>query len=333
MRARIRNYESLWLAVFVGMVLLLPAILGRTGISREPFDPTPLVELQSLSPSPEVVLIGDSMLGTRIDPETMDACSNVPVFVNILEGSASARWYLYLKNYLAESNVQPKHVVIFFRDRYLTDPVFRTSAQYQEWLHAAMKPDEPVVDRLLKGQDTSRFAWLAKFFEWLYPSQQLREQAADYMVSRAQKLTEHVTSDGTDFDVALDRTFDIDLLRKDMPSELASENLNREPFDPSPEKSFLPHMLDLARANGWHLTFYRVKRRPLDGDIRTDEPELVEYIADLKTYLQANGADLVDVTNDESIGIEFYSDGDHVSEAMRPRYTEKFFERNRGLFE
>jgi len=333
MTAKFASRERLWLGVFVAVVLLLPAILGRTGLSRGEFDVTPLSELKAMNPKPEVVLIGDSMLGTRIDPEVLDRLSDAPVFVNILEGSASARWYLYLKNYLAESGVNPKHVVVFFRDRYLTDPVFRTSAQYQELLHQAMKPDEPVVDRLLEGQDSTRFAKLAKFFEWLYPSQQLRERVADYVVLRAQKITDSVTPDGTDFDVALDRTFDIDLLRSDMPSELASENLNQAAFDPSPDKSFLPHIVELAKQNGWHLTFYRVKRRPQEGDIRTDEPELIDYIADLREYLNANGADLVDVTNDDTLGMKFYSDGDHVSEEMRPRYTEQFFERNRELFQ
>jgi len=333
MIARFGKREWGWLCVFVAAVLLLPAILGRTGFSRAAFDPAPLAELSAMDPAPQVVLIGDSMLGTRIDPEVLERLSDVPNFVNILEGSASARWYLYLKNYLADSGVRPKHVVVFFRDRYLTDPVFRTSAQYQELLHQSMKADEPVVTRLLEGQDTTRFAKVAKFFEWLYPSQQLRERVADYVVLRAQKLTDNLTADGTDFDVALDRTFDIDLLRSDMPSELASENLNQAAFDPSPEMSFLPHIVELAKKNGWHLTFYRVKRRPQEGDHRKDDSELVDYIANLRAYLEANGADLVDVTNDDSLGMDYYSDGDHVSETMRPRYTEQFFERNRGLFQ
>lgn len=327
----IRN-DRVWLIVFVCVVVLLPAILGRTGLSRGPFDTVPLVALQHQSPAPQVVLIGDSMLGTRIDEEKLASLSDVPISVNVLEGSASARWYLFLKNYLSVAGWKPKEVVIFFRDRYLTDPVFRTSAQYQELLHATMHENEPVVDMVLESGDGSRFAWLADFFKWLYPSQQLRDRTADYLVERAQKFTDKVTADGQKFDVALDRTFDIKLIRPDMPSELASENLNEAAFDPAPGKSFLPHMLEIARENGWHLTFYRVKRRPQEGNIREDEPELIEYIEDLRTYLEANGATLVDETNDETLGIEYYSDGDHVDEAMMPQYTEHFHERIKALF-
>jgi len=333
MFGRLVRNDVAWLIFFVAVVLLLPVILGRTGLSRTPFDQSPTAELQKLNPPPKVVLIGDSMLGTRIVPEQLAKLSKSPVFVNILEGSASARWYLYLKNHLARSDVKPKQVVIFFRDRYLTDPAFRTSAQYQELLHASMLGEEPVVEKLLEGSDTSRFGWLAKFFEWLYPSQQLRDPVAEYVVERAQKLTENITAEGEEFNNALDRTFDMDLLRPDTPSELASEDLNEAPFDASPEKSFLPHMVALAKENGWHLTFYRVKRRPQAGNIREDEPELTEYMRDLRTYLNTNGATLVDVTSDETIGIAYYSDGDHVGEKMQGPYTVYFFERLKELFE
>ncbi len=332
MFGRLVRNDAAWLVIFVTVVLLLPVILGRTGLSRTPFDQTPSEELEKLDPPPEVVLIGDSMLGTRIVPDQLSELSEAPVFVNILEGSASARWYLYLKNHLARLDTPPKHVVIFFRDRYLTDPTFRTSAQYQELLHATMQGEEPLVEALLEGSDQSRFGWLAEGFEWLYPSQQLRDSTGEYVVERAQKLTENMMADGDEFNVALDRTFEIDLLRSDMPSELASENLNQARFDASPEKSFLPHMVAIAKKNGWHLTFYRVKRRPQVGDIRTDEPEMKEYIQDLRAYLEANGATLVDETSDETIGIEYYSDGDHVAEEMQGAYTARFFERFKELF-
>ena len=104
MFGRLVRNDVAWLIFFVAVVLLLPVILGRTGLSRTPFDRSPTAELQKLDPPPKVVLIGDSMLGTRIVPEQLAKLSKSPVFVNILEGSASARWYLYLKNHLATAD-------------------------------------------------------------------------------------------------------------------------------------------------------------------------------------------------------------------------------------
>lgn len=326
----VRN-ERVWLVVFVAIVLLVPVILGRIGLSRVDFDPEPMQRVQASQP--EVVLIGDSMLGTRIDPGRLAELSAVETLVLEQEGSASAGWFLFLKNSLATSGVTPKHVIIFFRDRYLTDPEFRTSGQYLENIQLAMRGHEPLLNQLLDGRDTTRFGWLAEYFERLYPSQELLDASADYLVNRAGKLTRNLVPGDFDFADEADRTFDVRGLRPDTPTEIASEDLIRGDFDPSPTASFLPHIIDLAAANGWGLTFYRVKRRPQSGNVRIDSPDLAAYINDLRDYIESRGANLVDVIDDESIGIEYYSDGDHVAESMRTRYTERFFERNRSLFE
>lgn len=323
--------DTRWLVVFLGVVLLLPMLLGRGGFGGVPFDPTFTRDLAANQAT--TVLLGDSMLDTRIDPDAINHLAEVPVHVLVDEGSASAAWYLILKNHVAEAPTQPRDIVIFFRDRYLTDPGFRTRGAYHRELLALMRGNEPIADRLIQGADTTRFGPLADWLERVYPVQQMRDSLAERIARRAQKWARALVPGSLAFDTALDRTFDVRKLRADTPSELGSEDVEISDFDPSPERSFLPHLIDLANANNWRLTFYRVKRRPQDGDQRIDEPELIAYITALRAYLESRGARLVDETDDASIGIEFYSDGDHVAADKRPETTRRIHERLREVFE
>src|SRR5918993_4526798 len=76
----------------------------------------------------ELVVIGDSMAGTRVDPAVLEGLSGRRVFAILHPGSGSAFWYLALKNWVIASGVRPQAVFIFFRDANLTDVMFRMDA-------------------------------------------------------------------------------------------------------------------------------------------------------------------------------------------------------------
>ncbi|MFP6874101.1 MAG: hypothetical protein VCA55_11395 [Verrucomicrobiales bacterium] len=75
------------------------------------------------SENPQILLIGNSMLYSRIDIDELERLSGKRVGFLAKGGSASACWYLYLKNIVAPSGVQPEQVIIFFRDRVYLLPV------------------------------------------------------------------------------------------------------------------------------------------------------------------------------------------------------------------
>ncbi len=121
------------LTILVAAAVLLPALVSHLIPARRDFDPKPIKHLQKQQP--EVVMIGDSVLGGSINAELFaqeTGLRSVELLWN--GGAASAAWYLLLKNYVVAAEIQPQLVCIFFRERMLTDATFRTNPTYRRFL-------------------------------------------------------------------------------------------------------------------------------------------------------------------------------------------------------
>ena len=57
------------------------------------------------------------MLETRIDEVYLEEIlgDNQEVILLTMPGGMSSSWYLYLKNFVAEADINPKNVFVFFR--------------------------------------------------------------------------------------------------------------------------------------------------------------------------------------------------------------------------
>src|SRR5688572_1533320 len=93
----------------------------------------------------EIVLVGDSTLVLGIDANQVAKQTNKSVYNIGIPGSASALWYLLLKNNIAESAYKPEYVLIIFRDSILTAPGYRVHGSYFELLDEYARPNEPVL--------------------------------------------------------------------------------------------------------------------------------------------------------------------------------------------
>jgi len=111
----------------------LPSLEGPR--ARAPFDPFHRHDIARLSP--ELVIIGDSMAGTRIDPALLSELSGRRVYALLQAASGPAFWYLSLKNWVIPSGAAPKYVFVFFRDTNLTDVMFRLDEVYRGHLDRA----------------------------------------------------------------------------------------------------------------------------------------------------------------------------------------------------
>jgi hypothetical protein len=107
------------------------------------------------------------------------------------------------------------------------------------------------------------------------------------------------------------------------------------PFNASAEESFLPHMIAIAKQQGFILHFHRVKRRP---DFLTDtktSPRLAQYVKELGNYLKQEGCLLTDDSTDPQIIREWYVDGDHINRDAKYQqpYMERFWQNVRPTLE
>jgi hypothetical protein len=94
-------------------------------------------------------------------------------------------------------------------------------------------------------------------------------------------------------------------------------------------------MLRLADEAGIQVVCVRFRtRRELSSVIASQGvPEVAkqmipDYVRDLRTYLEARGVPLIDMSGEERLQLEHYADGDHLDEKLgKPLFTRLLSER------
>lgn len=292
------------------------------------------------SQNPDYIMIGDSMLDTRVDEALISKISGRRFFLYCRGGTSTAAWYLYLKNVIVKSGVKPKAIIFLFRNQYLTWPRFRVDDMYKANLDRLKVGVDPLVTELIYPQPSKwkqPVAWTRNVLfgpNGIYFS----KTAAAQFHTKIENLALDLTSLGQKKDdrkVYMGKRFSLASLRPDLATEATGETVvsdnsyDARPriFDPSPNKSFLPHIVSLGRDNGIPLVFFRVKCRPDRDNITPQTEEMVEYIYNLQAWMLEQKCLYFDETKDTSITLPMYQDGDHISIESKPWWTSYFWQR------
>jgi hypothetical protein len=318
---------------FIAVTLLVPAFIGQWGLTKRKFDPAPREKLGE--EKPEIVLIGDSMLDTRIDEEVLQKIAGVELEKMPYSGSGSASWWLVLKNYIAPQPDPPGTVVIFFRNMQLTLAHYNTDGRFRRRLEPLMSDHgEPFLEEILRSARKKETGKLLSLAQKVYPVQKHQGEWQDKIYSRAlilcttpeerptvRKRAEHLFSarglraDAGEFVEGDENMIGLAPADHDLQAEL-------------PE-SLLPALLDLARQKKIRLVFFRVKRKPQDdGTLRFESGYLQAYMTALEDYLRSAGVTFIDESADPEIGRDFYGGDDHVREDRRADYTRLFWQKH-----
>lgn len=299
---------------------------------HQPFRAETIDELRAGNPA--WVFIGDSMLGTRIDPEHLGRLSSTgDELVSFLYHAATgpAWWYLALKNQLVASGAKPRATFIFFRDTNLTDTMFRLEGQYGRALDEVATASEPELDRLVAEHRKGDWHRTHRVIANTYQS----DTATSWMEPAIRRWwvrwQDPTPGTAEAFEWNVDQIFSVDTLRYDVGADFAASDTTDSPdFNRDLPTSVLPLIMDLSRDHGLRVCFVRVQRRPVGNRPPEQSPELVRYVADLKAWLEQQGALFHDDTGDPEMTLDLYRDGDHVND--RRRYTEIFRKRLDPLF-
>ena len=353
-RRRLR--AGLEVACVVSLSIAIPVLVCRA-VRPEPPEATPVeafvdgpAERERLARvNPDWVLIGNSMLNSRIEWRQLSEMSGRKARRVSQGGTQSALWFLFLKNIVIASGAKPEWVTIFFRDTDLSWPDYRIDGQNADLIERLKSGDEPEWNAVFGSKSPAGIP--NRVLAALFP--------ADDLNKRARKKLQNVSLDLTDWggDIGpgvrrtmLNEMFSLERLRADLGGEAAgsrSEAAGAPPpgdlpdpgmyddapmvFDPSPSASFLPHMVALAKQHGFNLHFHRIKRRPAPDGSRPDNPLLQKYMADLRSYLESQGCYLTDESGDQTLGLDMYVNGDHISDEASRRYLENFWTRVRPM--
>ncbi|MGI8890372.1 MAG: hypothetical protein ACR2G0_06260 [Chthoniobacterales bacterium] len=319
------------LAIFLAAVILLPALVTHLIPARRDFDPKPIAKLRK--EQPEVVMIGDSVLGGSIDPKIFAkeaGLGDVEVLWN--GGAASAAWYLLLKNYVVASGIRPRLVCIFFRERMLTDGTFRTTPTYRHFLESLRHTHEPVYQAVLHG-DEEEMGPFGRAIDWLYPLNERR----DVQQEKISRLAFRVAAGGVEIGPLRRRVneiFDPVKLREEIMDESAEISAEKpEEFNPDPKKNFLPHLVQVARDARVPLCFVREKRYPLPDGVTPEREDIRHYTASLRRWVEKQGCFFVDLTGslrpDQSMYIK--PGDDHIRKGAKAEATKIYVEKLKPL--
>ena len=299
---------------------------------------------------PRWILIGNSMLNSRLDEKPLAGVAGCNVRILSKGGTQSAVWFLFLKNLVVQSKSQPPVVTIFFRDTDLTWADFRIKGGNEGLIELLDGPAQPEWQEVLApsaAESRALPARLTQGLSQLFPVSDLRPLARRQMQERAFRLTRIGTRANSSVRRAeLNERFSLSHLRHDLGLDFAATGNGSSAtgvmevdgevidpgfyedgpavFDPSPEASFLPHMIALAQSQGIKLHFHRIKRRPARNHTRPDPPELAAYVQSLKSYLTTQGCLFTDESADLRLTLDLYADGDHIS--AKPEIQEKYLQ-------
>lgn len=328
-RCRAELWQLLVLAV---LVLVAPLFLPRDPPS-ESLKPVPFDQERynkAARRRPDVVMIGNSMLNTRVDKKLFDALAEPNSIAYVAEGGTrSMVWYFNLKNFAAPLEPPPKVVLIFYRDYDFTSPWLHLDGERLDTARTFMKPeDEELLAFARKlGGIAPRTAFDAYLPE--QASLEIRDRINDLAIDTG-AIGWGRTGD-TELQEHLNQLFDFQNLRSDVFDAGAAANdivpTDTKLFTVDPSKNLLERFNATAKERGIRLVFYRVKRRPNTRNVVEQDSELRAYTAAFRTWAESQGHLLIDETDDPRLLLSMYHDGDHLGKAAMEEYTRMFLER------
>lgn len=328
-RSRTELFQLLALVlVTLAIPLAMPAdpVLRTVPFDQEHFD-------KIARRRPEVVLIGNSMLNTRISKGLFyDLTAPNASYFLAEGGTRSTVWWFMLKNIVGSLKVPPKVVFIFYRDYDFTSPGLRLDGRNLDVARSFMRPE----DELLLAEARNTVENTAPWLDFYVPDQMtldMRRRLSNLAIDTG------AIGQGNDGDSNLQENlnnlFNFDNLRADASDAGAAANDivpdDSRVFSADPADNFLGLFNDFARQRGIRLVFYRVKRRPDAWNRVTQDADLTAYTKAFREWAESQGHALVDETDDPRLLLSMYHDGDHLARAAMDEYTRMFVDRIRPL--
>lgn len=279
---------------------------------------------------PDLVLLGDSIAEENLDMDMISGQTGLQSYRMTFGGSASAMWYLALKNNIVTASHHPKYLVILFRDSEMTAPGYRVQGKLFVALDEMATPEDGIVIERSYLRTMNPLEALAETYFPIYGFRSSFRNMADshtyalpYVTMRCGKRC---------VDGAMLKVFNF--RNNAAPDQVGGsldqeENLLYSPealnFNAQVNDSFLPDILRLCRENNIQLVLVRAKSARFESPAA--EPRgLAEYLADFKNYIEENGALYLDISADTRVSLDEFIDSYHVKPVAKERYTQLFID-------
>ncbi len=275
---------------------------------------------------PDVVLLGDSTLQLGVDGKQLSTALGRETYKVAIPGSASAVWYLALKNNILEASHRPATLVLFFRGTLLTRPDDRVTGRYFALVDELAGRREPLVTQLSYVQQMSPVEKMMDRYLPLFGNKLALEDSIEYRPRYGPPaLLLHCDKDCADASVnSLFVTANLqpEAARQSLiNAEIGLYGSGAEDFAHQVERSYLPEIVRLCQKNDVRLILVHTPTRVYPT--RDSEPEFIRhYLADLQSWLEARGVTYLDFYHDPRITSDMYLDAVHMNERGKVVFTE-----------
>lgn len=274
----------------------------------------------------DMVLLGDSSLHVAVDAVLLGSLIDKQVYKIGYNGSASAVWYLIVKNNLLASLDASNTLVLFYRDTMLTVPEFRTGGEYFKFVDELADQNDELVVQLAYRNPMGWLEEQAVQFLPIYGERSTLRSRFEYWFKYGPAYWQFDKSVmGTDN--AIGSVFNnapLDQEAVQLAMTTAEEYLFDEKhfdFDENLNNSFLPEIIRLCQEAGIQLILVRMKTLyyPSPGD---EPPALQSYNESLKEYLHTKNIPLLDFSDDPRVSPEWFVDIIHLDNNFVADFTQ-----------
>lgn len=274
---------------------------------------------------PEIVLMGDSTLVNGVNADLLAQLTDKSVYSIGIPGSASALWYLILKNNIAESPYKPKYVLILFRDTMLTAPGYRVHGSYFDLVDEYAARREPELIQYSFVNLMNPLEIVAERYFPLYIARAGIRGSIDSSIRYFAPQLAGCDRNCTDYamgDIFSGADLEPNAL---VDAVAAAESYLYTPdqldFDSQLARSYLPMMIEIAAENNIQMIFVRIKVESADSRI-TNSPEFKGYINSLGDYLANKKAQYLDHGSDPRLTHDLFRDSIHLNEQGQAVFTQ-----------
>ena len=321
-----KKSTSATLLVFALLNLLLYKAYETTGRSKPSSEPELITSISKSyqEKRPQVVFIGSSIVGKGVNTELFTKLTQMRSMKIWYAGGMSACWYLMLKNVVLQQKEFPSHLLIYFRNNGLTDPMREVMGHSREAIAGLAYGDEPELDRLVYIGGASRTEY---FFHRQIPLFRRRTEVQEILTNTTKfKLVAPLVGQSqTELQRALERQFHEEKLdatlatiRQDELEKRLQENMDS--FDKAVNKSFLPLFIELTKKHSIKLILVRNKTsRDCLGE--SYAKDFSAYFTKMRRYLKKHNITMLDYSVNEAIEKRHFGAGDHLSHEGKNHFT------------
>lgn len=316
-----------WAAVASAVLLpgfLIAAVLGFFARPDPPQERSAAAaQLEArMKGEPEVVLLGNSKVGTDIDAVALSRGLGLSVAAMHIKGTGAPIWYAVAAQRVFAAGHHPQLLVVYGPlDKIVETAV--TSANQRAVLADQLTAPDPVLNAKVFGQADVSETWQRVQTHRTEFRASLTEAVRDGVVGifLAPRGTDGLLAAGEAVAVpALGRVFGdeakTDTTRHRAIPVVEGEDVSDRTASTAAE-TLVPDFIELARKNGAEIVFVR---SPLGSRVRMTGVVAPELLRDTVTTMAAGGAAWLDLSDDGPPDSS-YGDGWHMSRAGRDRFT------------